>query len=72
MHLYDESNNAWIEHRKTEEYKRRKNQVKNAWIVVGIVLAMLPVGLCITFAVFLGFMSLSYLDELPYSELNIE
>lgn len=72
MRLYDETHQSGIEHRKAREYRRRKEKLKNAWITAGILFLLLPVGIGITGLVFLGFLSLSYLDERPYLEKNTD
>lgn len=66
MHIYDEKQNRWIQHRDTAEYKRRKHRLRDYW-ALGL-LATLPFtpGIQITLILLATFVSLAYLDETPY------
>lgn len=70
MYLYDPKRNRWIHHRDTAEYRQRKQQLRDYWSI-GLLLSLtLPFGLQIAAIVFGVFLSLSYLDESPYRDLN--
>ncbi len=70
MQLYDPRQNRWIHHRHTAEYRQRKLQLRDYWII-GLLLSLtLPPGLQLAAIAFAGFLSLSYLDELPYRTLD--
>ncbi len=53
------------------EYQRRKHQIRDGWIIMGILMIMLPLGGQIIVALWYTFMAFAYLDEKPYaSELS--
>lgn len=70
MQLYDPKHNRWIHHRDTEEYRQRKSQLRNYWITGLLLSLVLPSGLQVALIIFAGFLSLSYLDELPYRDFE--
>lgn len=64
--MYDEKRNVWIDHRNTREYHRRKQLLKTVWIVLGLALLLVPPAIDIICGVFMLFLTISYLDEVPY------
>ncbi len=67
MKYYDEKSNEWIDIRDTGEYKSRKKQLKDVWIIVLAVMAFMPLGAQIGIALIATLASLCYLDEVPYA-----
>ncbi len=67
MKYYDEENNCWIDIRETNEYKGRKQQLRDIWIAVLIVMIFLPLGAQLGLAIITTLAALCYLDEVPYA-----
>ncbi len=70
MYIYDEQNNQWIRLRDTAPYQRRKRQVRDGWIILGLVLIVLPLAAQVGLALLATLLSFSYLDEVPYAEFQ--
>ncbi|MCI0505064.1 MAG: hypothetical protein L0Z73_03040 [Gammaproteobacteria bacterium] len=68
MYVYDETNNRWIPLRHTVEYIKKKKLVRDAWIVVGIVMGGLPLPFAVVLALLTTFLSFMFLDESSYSD----
>lgn len=68
MKLYDKNSNSWYSHRATQEYMERKQRLRDAWTVLGMILIIAPLPLKIALALAGTFLSLAYLDERPYDE----
>jgi hypothetical protein len=67
MYIYDETNNQWIPLRHTAEYKKKKKLVRDAWIVVGLVMIGLPLSFVMALGLATTFVSFMFLDESLYS-----
>jgi len=67
MYIYNKKTNEWIRRDSTRQYRRRKNQLKNVWIGLGLFMLFIPPVAAVFLALFALFLSLSYLDETPYS-----
>ena len=66
MRIYDESKNEWIPLRTTAQYKKKKKFVRDAWIVIGILMCGMPVSIVMVLALLTTFLSFMYLDESLY------
>jgi hypothetical protein len=66
MYVYEEANNRWIPLRHTIEYNKKKKLVRDAWIVVAISMAGLPLSIVVVLALATTFLSFMFLDESPY------
>lgn len=66
MYVYDEKNNVWIPLRKTRAYRLKRRKVRDHWIVAGVVMWFLPLGAVISLALFMTFLTLTFLDESVY------
>lgn len=67
MYIYDEKNNEWISVRHTSQYKKKKRIVRDAWIVSGTFMVLLPPSAVMVFALWMTFMSFTLLDESVYT-----
>jgi len=67
MRIYDESKNEWISLRTTAQYKKKKKFVRDAWIVIGIVMCGMPVSIVLALALLTTFLSFMFLDESLYN-----
>ena len=67
MYIHDETNNRWIPLRQTAEYKKKKKLVRDAWIIVGLVMIGLPLSFVMALGLVTTFISFMYLDESIYS-----
>ena len=67
MYVYDEVNNCWVSIRTTSQYKQKKKIVRNAWLVIGTIMLMMPPTAVMVTALFTTFMSFMLLDESVYS-----
>ncbi|WP_455365595.1 hypothetical protein [Kaarinaea lacus] len=67
MYVYDKTNNQWIPLRQTAEYKKKKKIVRDAWIVVGLVMIGLPLSFVMALGLVTTFVSFMFLDESIYS-----
>ena len=66
MHIYDRNQNRWVSFRNTALYRQKRKIVRDAWIIVGLVMCTLPLaGVCIM-ALLATFLAFSFLDESPY------
>jgi hypothetical protein len=66
MPIYNAKRNQWIDHRDTSEYRRRKQMLRDYWLIGLIPTLALPPGIQLATLFFGVFISLSYLDETPY------
>lgn len=69
MQIYDRKRHRWVEHRDTAEYRQRKRQLRDYWIVGLLATLVLPAAIQISVIMLAVFVSLSYLDETPYRSL---
>jgi len=67
MYIYDETNNVWISLRHSTQYKKKKKIVRDAWIIVGLVMIGLPLSFVMALGLLTTFMSFMFLDESIYS-----
>lgn len=67
MYIYDERSNTWIPLRETRQYKTKKRLLRDAWIVGGLVMLLLPSEILTLLLPCCGFLSLAFLDESKYS-----
>ena len=67
MYIYDETNNRWIPLRQTAEYKKKKKLVRDAWIIVGLLMIGLPLSFVMALGLVTTFVSFMFLDESIYS-----
>ncbi|WP_455223339.1 hypothetical protein [Kaarinaea lacus] len=67
MYIYDQKNNVWIPLRHTAEYKKKKKLVRDAWIIVGLIMIGLPLPFVMALGLATTFMSFMFLDESVYS-----
>ena len=66
MLIYDHNQNRWISLRETAQYRQKRKIVRDAWIVVGLIMCTLPLaGVCVV-ALLSAFLSFSFLDESVY------
>ncbi|KPJ90419.1 MAG: hypothetical protein AMJ53_13630 [Gammaproteobacteria bacterium SG8_11] len=66
MLIYDRNQDRWISLRETAQYRQKRKIVRDAWIIVGIIMCTLPLaGICVM-ALLTTFLSLSFLDESQY------
>ena len=66
MLIYDHNQNRWISLRETAQYRQKRKMVRDAWIVVGLIMCTLPLaGVCVV-ALLSTFLSFSFLDESVY------
>ena len=68
MYIYNEKTNEWVSHRNTEEYQARKRKARDAWILFGLTMLILPFTAVILFGFFGIFATLTYLDEVEYTQ----
>ena len=68
MYIYNEKTNEWVSHRDTEEYQARKRKVRDAWILFGLFMLFLPASVSILLGFFGIFATLTYLDEVEYTQ----
>ena len=66
MHVYDEKNNIWIPLRKTRAYRLKRKRARDHWIMAGMFMMFLPPGAIISLALFMTFLTLTFLDESAY------
>ena len=67
MYIYDENKNEWISLRTTAQYKKKKKYVRDAWIIVGVLMCSLPASIVMVLALLTTFLSFMLLDESIYS-----
>jgi hypothetical protein len=67
MYIYDEDNNEWIPLRTTAQYKKKKKFVRDAWIIVGVLMCAMPVSIVMVLALLTTFLSFMLLDESIYN-----
>ncbi|WP_455201709.1 hypothetical protein [Kaarinaea lacus] len=67
MYIYDENKNEWIPLRTTAQYKQKKKFVRDAWIVIGILMCGLPASIVMVLALLTTFLSFMLLDESIYT-----
>lgn len=67
MYVYDEAKNQWIPLRHTAEYKKKKKLVRDAWIIVGLIMMGLPLPFVMALGLATTFVSFMFLDESLYS-----
>lgn len=67
MYIYDEKKNEWISLRTTAQYKKKKKYIRDAWIIVGVLMCCLPVSIVMVLALLTTFLSFMLLDESIYS-----
>ncbi len=72
MKYYDEKQNTWIDIRDTDEYKQRKNVLRDIWIVLLLAMLFMPLGAQIGITLVAALISLFYLDEVPYAHQRKE
>ncbi len=66
MLVYNRDQNRWIPLRETAQYRQKRKMVRDAWIVVGLIMCTLPLaGVCVV-ALLSTFLSFSFLDESVY------
>ena len=66
MLIYDRNQNRWISFRDTAQYRQKRKIVRDAWIIVGIIMCTLPLaGICVM-ALLSTFLAFSFLDESEY------
>ena len=66
MLIYDRYQNRWVSFRDTAQYRQKRRIVRDAWIIVGIIMCTLPLaGICVI-ALLTTFLSFTFLDESTY------
>lgn len=66
MYIFDSKNNRWMSLRETAQYRQKKKYVRDAWIVVAIMMLGLPLAGALCLALLATFLSFSALDESVY------
>ena len=66
MYVYDERNNRWIPLRRTRAYREKRRRMRDPWIVAGLVMIFLPPGAVMSLALFMTFLTFTFLDESVY------
>jgi hypothetical protein len=66
MLIFDRNHNRWVSVRDTVQYRKKRKIVRDAWIIVGLIMCTLPLaGVCVI-ALLSTFLSFSFLDESVY------
>jgi hypothetical protein len=66
MLIYDRNQNRLVSFRDTAQYRQKRKIVRDAWIIVGLIMCTLPLaGICVV-ALLSTFLSFSFLDESEY------
>lgn len=63
MYIYDENTGQWLDLRKTPAYRRKKGLVRDAWILLSVLMLTMPLALVLISALLGAFLSFTFLDE---------
>ena len=66
MYIYDSSRNIWVPLRATNQYKKKRKLVRDAWIVLGLIMLGLPAAVVLALSILATFISFAVLDESTY------
>lgn len=67
MQAFDSKTSRWIPLKSTREYKRKKQLLRNAWIIIGLLMWNAPLSAVLVLALLGTFLSFMFLDESQYS-----
>jgi hypothetical protein len=66
MLIYDRNQNRWISLRETAQCRQKRKIVRDAWIIVGLIMCTLPLAGIFVIALLSTFLSFSFVVESEY------